>query len=359
MFLQLIRLGIGQAEPNDIQLPATVDWKELTAMALRHSLSAVLMDAYLALSKAGLLEGGRAMDEDSFLYWTGVTMYAFERRYRAHRDAMAHLAAFYNTHGFKMMVLKGYGCNQTWPVPEHRPCGDIDIWNFGLYREADAALSEAFGIEVSNGHHHHTVFRFEDILVENHYDFVNVHLSRSGAEIERVFKELAMDDRFSTDVNGARVYLPSPDLGGLFQLRHALTHFAAVGINVRHVLDWGFYVKRYTGEMNWDWQREMMERFQMTEFYSCLCAVCVEELGFDPAIFPGCTSCPEQKDRMLEDILHPGYGQPVPAKLLPRLAFKFRRWRENAWKRKMCYRENQLAAFLSSLWSHLLKPADI
>ena len=57
---------------------------------------------------------------------------------------MAELTAFYNSHGFKMMLLKGYACGLDWPKPEHRPTVDIDIWFLGQQKEADVVLGEWF-----------------------------------------------------------------------------------------------------------------------------------------------------------------------------------------------------------------------
>ena len=65
------------------------------------------------------------------LEWIGEVLQNYEQRYSAYENAIGSLADFYNQHGFKMMVLKGYACSLDWPKPEHRPCGDIDIWQFG------------------------------------------------------------------------------------------------------------------------------------------------------------------------------------------------------------------------------------
>lgn len=95
--------------------------------------------------------------------WIGETLQGYEYRYELYQRAIAELAEFYNSHGFKMMVLKGYACSLDWPKPEHRPCGDIDIWLFGQQREADAALVSWFKVQdpsfkIDSSHHHHTVF---------------------------------------------------------------------------------------------------------------------------------------------------------------------------------------------------------
>ncbi len=77
------------------------------------------------------------------LEWLGKVMLE-EERYAPYRKAIGELAAFYNAHGFRMMVLKGYACGRDWPKPEHRSYGDIDIWLFGQQAEADAALGSRF-----------------------------------------------------------------------------------------------------------------------------------------------------------------------------------------------------------------------
>ena len=64
------------------------------------------------------------------LQWA-VNVERIEKVYRRQERAIARLAAFYREHAIPMMLLKGYGLSLFYPVPEHRPCGDIDIWLFG------------------------------------------------------------------------------------------------------------------------------------------------------------------------------------------------------------------------------------
>lgn len=91
-------------------------------------------------------------------------------------------------------------------------------------------LSKVKGIKIDNSHHHHTVFNWLGFLVENHYDFVNVHHSKSNVQLERIFKELGANNLYSVEVCGEKVYLPSSNLHALFLLRHAMIEFAALSI---------------------------------------------------------------------------------------------------------------------------------
>ena len=65
------------------------------------------------------------------------------------------------------------------------------------------------------------------------------------------------------------------------------------------------------------------------------------------------------KDRVLADILSPEFNEEEPSGLIPRVAFKFRRWRANGWKHRLCYKESMWSAFWSGVWNHLLKPSSV
>lgn len=91
------------------------------------------------------------------------------------------------------MLLKGYGVSLDYPIPAHRPCGDIDIWLFGQQEHADALLHREKGTAINLEKHHHTVFSLDGITVENHYDFLNVHAHASNREIEKKLQELAAE----------------------------------------------------------------------------------------------------------------------------------------------------------------------
>lgn len=359
-FLRLVCLGIGHKADA---LPDRVDWVELQALAERQGLSAIVLDGLDILVRDGRLPRERDMDPMQKKMWIGQVLQNYEYRYELYRRAIAEIAAFYNVHGYKMMVLKGHACSLDWPKPEHRPTGDIDIWQFGQYRAADALLSSEQGVSVDSSHHHHTVFYWRDFMVENHYDFINVHHHRSNAEYERILKKLGEDDSHFVELYGERVYLPSPDLHALFLLKHMMLHFASGEISMRQVLDWGFFVEKHGSEVDWQYVLDVLERFGMRELFDVFNAICVEDLGFAGSMFqvPGPTSEVDKalKERVLNEILSPEFVGETPSALIPRIAFKYRRWRANGWKHRLCYKESMWSAFWSGVWNHLMKPGSI
>lgn len=349
-FLELVRLGIGHH--IDV-LPQKWDWHSIQTLAEKQGLYAVVLDGIERLPDE------KRPPQELLLEWIGEVLQSYEYRYDAYRSTIAEMAGFYNSHGYKMMVLKGYACSLNWPKPEHRPCGDIDIWQFGEYQKADAVLEKEKGIKVDHSHHHHTVFNWKEFSVENHYDFNNVHHHKSSAELEKFFKELGKDDTHATEVLGEKVYLPSPNLHALFLLKHSMTDFAAFYVTLRQILDWGFHVQKHHKEIEWEWLLSVLDKYHMRDFFNCINAICVEDLGFDASIFPYVQFDPKLKEKVLNDILSPEFSRESPKMLIPRLIHKFRRWRGNAWKHEMCYNESMWSAFWSGVELHLLKPTSI
>lgn len=349
--LALTRNGIGHSVAAN--LPGQVDWEDIQELANAHGLSAVVLDG---IEK---LPDNRRLPKESLLQWIGNTLQSYEYRYELYCRTIAEMASWYNSHGYKMMVLKGYSCSLNWPKPEHRPCGDIDIWLFGKQKEADAVLAKEKGIKIDNSHHHHTVFTWRDFMVENHYDFLNVHHHKSNVEIEAILKELGQDDSQYVELYGEKVYIPSPNLHAFFLLRHSMSNFASTGFTLRHLLDWAFFVEKNTKEIDWEWLEGVLEKYGMKKLFDVFNAICVGDLGFDVRVFPKVQFDPSLKDRVLNDILSPEFSEVEKGGFVRRGIYKYRRWKANAWKHELCFSESMWSAFWSGVKSHILKPSSI
>ena len=370
-FLTLVCLGIGHRADA---LPDDVDWPEIQALADSQGLAAVVLDGIEKLPES------KRPPQELLFQWIGGTLNDYEYRYKEYKKTIAELAGFYNSHGYKMMVLKGYACSLNWPKPEHRPCGDIDIWMFGEQKKADDLVAREMDIKVEESHHHHTTFQWNDFVVENHYDFLNIYHHKSNVELEGILKALGAFEvenlefrsqrqlnrcsdrgcKISTvEVNGETVYLPSPNLHALFLLRHSMSHFASTGMKLRPLLDWAFFVKKHGSEVDWVWLDDILEKFGMKPMFQLFNAICVEDLGFESDLFPEVQFSPFLKDRVINDILSREFSEKEKGGFVSRALFKYRRWRANEWKHKLCFSESMSCAFWSGVKNHLLKPSSI
>ena len=349
-FLALVRLGI---EHSVYRLPDTIDWQAIQVLAMKHGLDAVVLDGIEKLPEK------KRPPQALLLQWIGEVLQNYEQRYEVYCRTIAELAEFYNTHHYKMMILKGYACSLDWPKPNHRPCGDIDIWLFGQQKYADIFLQERKGIDVDVSHHHHTVFYWNKFMVENHYDFLNVHHHKSNKALEAILKDLGRDDSHYEQLYGEWVYLPSSKLHALFLLRHMMSNFASTGMLLRQLLDWAFFVEKHSKDVNWEWLLENLEKYGMMPLFQLFNAICVEDLGFSSSIFPTIQFDTYLKGRVLNDILSPEFNEKEMGGIISRTIFKYRRWKANQWKHKLCFNESMFSAFLSGIWNHLMKPSSI
>lgn len=352
-FLALVQLGIGHSPSFK---PEKADWEALRSLAAKHELAAVVLDG---IDKSPELTAN--LPKPIKMQWIGQTLLKVESRYTNYKKAIRSLARFYNRRGFKMMVLKGYACSLNWPKPEHRPAGDIDIWLFGEQQKADDALRQAAGqkFKIDETHHHHTVFCWHGFVVENHYDFLNVHHHKSNVELESILKELGQDDSHYVEIEGERIYIPSANLHALFLLRHSMSNFASTGFHLRHLLDWAFFAEKHREEIDWAWLENQLEHFGMKKLYDIFNAISVEDLGFDIRTFSRANVDRRLKERVLNDILSPEFDEKETGGFVKRAIFKYRRWKANGWKHELCFSESMLSAFWSGVWSHLLKPASV
>lgn len=358
IFLQLVRFGIGTETVSRswFQVSDSTDWVELKAVADEQGLTAIVLDG-LDKCYTDTTESTEMLPLQMKLEWIGEVLQNYEQRYKAYENAIGLLAGWYNQHGFKMMLLKGCACSLEWPRPDHRPTGDIDIWQFGEQKAADKCLTES--TEIDNSHHHHTVFNWKGFTVENHYDFINVHHHRSHTGFEKILKELGQDGSHSIELGGEKVYLPSPNLHALFLLKHAALHFVGTELTFRQILDWAFFVQKHGVEVDWKMLLPIIEEHGMMPFLNIINAICVGELGFDARIFPTVQFHPEQKDRVVDEIFASVYDGDKDKNLLRRSINRYRRWKGNAWKHDLCYKESMWSAFWSGVWSHLMKPSSI
>ena len=353
--IQLIKLGIGTSK--NVKISNDIDWVAVKALADAQGLTAIVLDGLNEVLKAKSPISN--LKPQFKLQWIGEVMQNYEVRHQEYEKAISSLAGFYNQYGFKMMVLKGYACSLDWPKPNHRPCGDIDIWQFGKQKDADLILSKDTGLNIDDSHEHHTIFDWQGFMVENHYDFIDIHHRKSSSEVEKIFKELGSDDSGFKDVNGEKVYLPSPNLHALFLLRHMMEHFASTELTIRQLLDWAFFVQNHGKDVDWKWLEEILTQFGMMPAYTIFNNICVDDLRFDPLLFPKSTVNVTLKKRVLNEILQPEFIGEEPNRLLLRVIFKFRRWKANGWKNEICFKESMWSAFWSGVWGHILKPSQI
>ena len=357
---KLIRIAIGN--DTDRSISYDVDWYALVALATEQGVAALAYDGLQMCYEAdSSLVLPLDRDQKKVKYdWFGSVLNT-EVYYERHRQALYELVSLLANKGVKLMLLKGYGLSLNYPLPCHRPSGDIDFFCFGDYEKANA-IARGMKLMIDEKHHKHSSFRFASQSVENHFSFLNVYAHHSTARIEFVLEDLiAREEMLAID----GFFIPSANFNALYILRHMAEHFASTGCTLRHLLDWALFCRSYCVDIDSKWFQRTIADVGMGHFLWLVNCLCDKYLGFpeETFAFAGDTSVykldDSLADRVMGDILSREFGEKVPKGFLPGVAFKYRRWRANGWKQSLVFPESRFRSFLTQTWSHLLKPATM
>lgn len=356
----LLRIALGNE--SDLSVPEGVDWSALVALATEQGVAGVAYDGLQKCYEANpklVLPFDR--DQKTVKYdWFGSVL-SMEIAYEEHHQALTEICKMLSDDGIKVLLMKGYGLSLLYPISNHRPSGDIDIYCFDDFDRANSVI-RAQGIKVDNSHHKHSVCHLGGQMVELHHSFLNSFAHRSTAKIERILEDIVSQEEM-IPVEG--FWIPSANFNALYLLRHMAEHFASTGCTLRHLLDWALFCQRFGADVTREWYQGIIREVGMSRFLWITNRMCVKYLGLPEESFGFAGEYRDSRcdddlvDRAMGDILSREFGEKAPAGFWPGLAFKFRRWRANGWKHDIVFSESRLVSFLTQTWSHLLKPATM
>lgn len=304
--LALIRLAFGKAVDSRLFERAGDDeWDAVYRFSSRQGVLALAFDGIMSLPET--LRPPKSL----MLAW-GVNARLSAERYRKQRYDLARLARTFADDGLRTLVLKGYGLSLFYPVPEHRPCGDIDIYLFGDYSRGNR-LAERSGIPVDPPTTKHTTFRFGDSAVENHRTIVDTGRNRRHRHLETALEELAAEGAVKTSVDypagdaaddsddaAAHVWLPSATLNAVYLPAHAAAHFRGGELALRTLCDWARFLEAEGAGIDRAVAGRLLKRAHLDRFAALMTSFAEEHLGLPAQGFP-------RPDRRLEE----RFGQTV------------------------------------------------
>lgn len=319
-FFRLIRsgAGLGAAPVSDTADTAVTpgSWERIYRMAADHGLSAVVWDGICRLPAA------QQPPRETRIRWA-LSAEKLEERYRHQQQTASKLAARFSEEGLRMLLLKGLGLSRDYPIPEHRECGDIDIYLYGQSDKGDRILHE-IGAHLYFDVPKHSEYVWDGVLIENHRTILNVRRNRTERELNALLVRLLEKD--GTHGLAPGIQTPPATFNAIFLIRHAAVHFQKEGIVLRHLCDWACFLTRHWDEIDHALFRTAMEDYRMDRFADLMTAAAVEYLG---AEVPGPECEAGMLGRFMEEVLT---LSPMPDKPLPRLFRKLSGPYRNRWR---------------------------
>lgn len=342
ILLQLIKVALGN--DSSVDIPSNVDWDEVKEYAETQGVYCVAFDGLQNVFSDTTIDKYSIIDMECLMEWAGQTN-RVELAYKRYTSALFSFVKGLVKHNIKVMVLKGYGCSLNYPIPNHRPCGDIDIFSTS-YDEVNMVVEESGG-EVNYDNDHHAVFHYADFSVENHQTVLDVNVHKSSVYLNELLESLARET-FEKEQSD-EIILPSVKFNSIHLLRHMASDFATVTTSLRHVLDWATFINSNT--IDWDYIHDVAHKANMNKFLDAINGICIEYLGYPKEKFPVEHEDRNLRERVLNDILYntdtadrPNGKMTIVEKTQYSIKKAKRFWR-NRWKYQIVYKESLWESF--------------
>lgn len=343
--------GILLFDNQQVSIPELTgsEWDEVLEMASAQGVFPVIIQQLNQASSVG-----SPMERRQLLQWIGVTLQN-EQNYKMRLHVMRELAIMFGKAGIDIMFLKGASLAQLYPNPEWRVFSDVDYYLYGDSEKGIRLLAEQ-GIENSEYYHHHTQASYNDVLIENHYDFVERINHKCDVVLDDALKELAAKEGhciragfLGEDIDNA--YLMTPTMNAIFLMRHMSAHFVSETVPMRMLYDWALFLKKYAGEVDWDHVTSLYERSGMVKFAGLIMRILKSHLEFECPACPVAFGKPSEAEKVWESIINPPVRDPHAKFTLKYYLFEAKTFFANRWKHKLVYPgESFVLLFFKYVW---------
>ncbi|NTU94476.1 MAG: nucleotidyltransferase family protein [Bacteroidales bacterium] len=242
-----------------LEIPEDLDWNSFVNLAARQGV--------LCVARDGLTQIG-GLSRELLIRWE-LSIQKLEARNKRQRAVIKELVALFRENGIEMLLLKGIGLSELYPDPNHRECGDIDIFLLGDYEKGNKVI-EDLEIEVDKKGTKHSNFFFKGVPVENHKTFLNVEYTKADKNLEKHLHKILCEQGFDTiTIDDITVRIPTPDFTAIFLSRHNIIHFLASGLVLRHFCDLALFFEKNRARIDFaNFEKAMREYGQ----YNLICS---------------------------------------------------------------------------------------
>lgn len=295
IFVDIIKLSLWDDPLDEEHLSALSDedWKTLFGVAQQQALPAIFIDG---LDKLGSIPPNcRNLLEEV----AAVTVIGSEQRWQKQFHIAKRLAATYQQHEIRTLLLKGLGLSLCYPNPQHRECNDIDIYLFGKYEEGNQLAEQLLGAQVDKFTKKEDHIFLDGFTFDNHIHFKHPETD-NDREFDLYLKGLLQSNELSVFPDSC-LLLPPPEFNYLFLMSHAYVHFLREGMALRQMTDIACFLKVYEKDLEWAVINDKLHRFHLKKFSDTILSFIRHYFGLSFGYSINADT--QLLERMLNDIL--------------------------------------------------------
>lgn len=254
-------------------------WSEVVEFFARQSLDGLLPDA-VALLPA---------DKQPLM---AVKMPMIARQLQVERmnhTMNGELLAFteeLNRRDIPYVVFKGQGVATLYPKPQHRVCGDIDLYvPMSRFKEVGRGFT-AFGATRTAETRHHVNFCANGVEWELHHNIYYFQKDSRNHLFMRYVDEAMRKTPVYATIGEGRVRVMPPTMNVLLLLSHIVDHFYCEGVGLRQLCDYALLLHRYRNDIDQEQLAEYLKALSLSRSYRVFGYICMHYLGMPKDVVP-------------------------------------------------------------------------
>lgn len=282
-FFALLRAGLwGQPAPAEL-FAGGADWAAIQRAAVMQAVSGLVADGINSLPAAMMPPSETARR----LY---VAVEGTRRANLQLDSVLAEVVTMLGNNGIDSILLKGQGLARDYIIPEHRMCGDIDLYTGCANYRRSCELLESFGKQEGREDECEKHFHFtrKGCTIEIH-KFVNVLPDPfADRRLQRWAGSLLGDPSGlrQIEICGSSINLPPVAFDAVFILFHIADHLVRGGIGLRQICDWCRFLHVHNKEIDRGRLAEDLRTLKLMNIWQTIGWIAVNRLGLPEEEMP-------------------------------------------------------------------------
>lgn len=300
-FFSLLKAGLWGTHPDESFFEeGRTAWEEIISLSVTQTVAALVFDGM------EMLPSNLRPPRPLFMKWFALVTRIEQTNDKLNRE-LAALQRLYNKHDIPFVLLKGQGCASIYPRPEHRQCGDLDLYIGRKNYDKVNNLIAGLGLELKPETEKHIGFVYKDVYVENHRYAARFYSPVQNRKLQRFANEWLNSPGKIWAVYDTGISLPAPGFNVIYLLVHTLLHFISGGVGLRQVCDWTCTLKVYAGEIDRDRLLREIKLLKLDTAFAAFGYVAVKYMGLPAEYLPlSVDKASDVGEFLLSDILRGG-----------------------------------------------------
>lgn len=273
LFFALLRSAIWNTPAKIEHIISDEEWSEIYAISKEQTVSGIMLDAI------AMLPNEYKPDTKKRLQWI-VLQKIIEEQNKKMNNALTSLDAELKKEHLTIYLLKGQGVAHNYPIPEHRICGDIDI--YFAPQDFDKAIehftSRGHNIE-GNPDEAHYETEYMGFKLEIHKKCATFYTKRLQKRYNEIISSILKTSSAETTIDEIHIAVLPPLANSLQLLSHMLRHIIFSGLGLRQVCDWVLFVYKHQKDIDKELFIKYAKELQLWETYKVVTAIATDYLG--------------------------------------------------------------------------------